>query len=96
MRYEKGRKDASRRKIMEVASERFRCDGIAATGLATIMSDAGMTNGVFTPVSNQLRQPSANSSRPHCTSAFKIGTALEGSKVYPGNKKRWPALCVPN
>jgi len=49
MRYEKGRKDASRRKIMEVASQRFRCDGIAATGLATIMSDAGMTNGAFYP-----------------------------------------------
>jgi AcrR family transcriptional regulator len=49
MRYEKGRKDASRRKIMEVASERFRSDGIAATGLATIMSDAGMTNGAFYP-----------------------------------------------
>jgi len=49
MRYEKGRKDASRRKIMEVASERFRRDGIAATGLAAIMSDAGMTNGAFYP-----------------------------------------------
>lgn len=49
MRYEKGRKDASRRKIMEVAAERFRAEGIAATGLATIMSDAGMTNGAFYP-----------------------------------------------
>lgn len=49
MRYEKGRKDASRRKIMEVAAERFRSDGIAATGLAAIMSDAGMTNGAFYP-----------------------------------------------
>lgn len=49
MRYEKGRKDASRQKIMEVASERFRRDGIAATGLAAIMSDAGMTNGAFYP-----------------------------------------------
>ena len=49
MRYEKGRKDASRRKIIEVASERFRSDGIAATGLATIMGDAGMTNGAFYP-----------------------------------------------
>lgn len=49
MRYEKGRKDASRQKIMEVASERFRCDGIAATGLAAVMSDAGMTNGAFYP-----------------------------------------------
>ena len=40
MRYEKGRKEASRQKIIEVAAERFRSDGIAATGLATIMSDA--------------------------------------------------------
>lgn len=49
MRYEKGRKDASRRRIIEVASERFREDGIAATGLARVMSDAGMTNGAFYP-----------------------------------------------
>jgi TetR/AcrR family transcriptional repressor of nem operon len=49
MRYEKGRKDASRRRIMEVASERFRSDGIAATGLAGVMSDAGLTNGAFYP-----------------------------------------------
>lgn len=49
MRYEKGRKDTSRRRIMEVAAERLRGDGIAATGLASIMSDAGLTNGAFYP-----------------------------------------------
>ena len=49
MRYEKGRKDASRSRIMEVAAERFRSDGIAATGLAGIMSEAGLTNGAFYP-----------------------------------------------
>ena len=49
MRYDKGHKDASRRRIMEVASERFRSDGIAASGLAGIMSDAGLTNGAFYP-----------------------------------------------
>jgi TetR/AcrR family transcriptional regulator, transcriptional repressor for nem operon len=49
MRYEKGRKDASRRRIMEVAAERFRCNGIAGSGLASIMSDAGLTNGAFYP-----------------------------------------------
>jgi AcrR family transcriptional regulator len=47
MRYEKGRKDASRRHIIKVAAERFRCDGIAASGLASVMSDAGLTNGAF-------------------------------------------------
>jgi AcrR family transcriptional regulator len=49
MRYDKGRKEASRRRIMEVAAERFRNDGIAASGLAGIMSDAGLTNGAFYP-----------------------------------------------
>ena len=49
MRYEKGRKDATRRRILDVAAERFRNDGIAATGLAGIMSDAGLTNGAFYP-----------------------------------------------
>ncbi|PBB23356.1 MULTISPECIES: TetR/AcrR family transcriptional regulator [unclassified Mesorhizobium] len=49
MRYDKGRKDASRSRIMEVAANRFRGDGIAASGLATIMKDAGLTNGAFYP-----------------------------------------------
>lgn len=49
MRYEKGRKDASRDRIVEVAAERFRGDGIAASGLAAIMGDAGLTNGAFYP-----------------------------------------------
>lgn len=49
MRYDKGHKDASRRRIMEAAAERFRSDGIAASGLAAIMSDAGLTNGAFYP-----------------------------------------------
>lgn len=49
MRYEKGRKDASRSRIMEVAAQRFRTDGIAATGLAGIMGEAGLTNGAFYP-----------------------------------------------
>jgi AcrR family transcriptional regulator len=49
MRYDKGHKDASRQRIMDVAAERFRSDGIAASGLAGIMSDAGLTNGAFYP-----------------------------------------------
>ncbi|RWC26034.1 TetR/AcrR family transcriptional regulator [Mesorhizobium sp.] len=49
MRYDKGRKDASRGRIMEVAADRFRSDGIAASGIAKIMSEAGLTNGAFYP-----------------------------------------------
>ncbi len=49
MRYEKGRKEASRDRIIEVATQRFRTDGIAASGLAGIMAEAGLTNGAFYP-----------------------------------------------
>ncbi len=49
MRYEKGHRETSRHRIMEVAAERFRSDGIAASGLAGIMSEAGLTNGAFYP-----------------------------------------------
>jgi AcrR family transcriptional regulator len=47
MRYEKGRKDATHDHILEVATRRLRKDGIAASGLAGIMSEAGLTNGAF-------------------------------------------------
>lgn len=47
MRYEKGRKETTHDHILEVAARRFRKDGIAASGLAGIMSEAGLTNGAF-------------------------------------------------
>ena len=47
MRYEKGHKDLTRQRIVEVASRQFREHGVAAVGIAGIMSDAGLTNGAF-------------------------------------------------
>ena len=47
MRYEKGRKDATHDRILEVAARNLREQGIAASGLAGIMSEAGLTNGAF-------------------------------------------------
>ena len=47
MRYEKGHRDATRQHIIEVASGQFRENGVAAVGLAGIMSGAGLTNGAF-------------------------------------------------
>jgi TetR/AcrR family transcriptional regulator, transcriptional repressor for nem operon len=70
MRYEKGRKEASRRRIMEVAAERFRRDGIAATGLAGIMTDAGLTNGAFYP-----HFPSKDALVRECVAAAMEGQA---------------------
>jgi AcrR family transcriptional regulator len=46
-RYDKGHSNATRRHILDVASAQFRESGIAATGLAGIMSEAGLTNGAF-------------------------------------------------
>ena len=47
MRYEKGHKDGTRQRIIDVASKQFRESGVAAVGLAGIMADAGLTNGAF-------------------------------------------------
>jgi AcrR family transcriptional regulator len=47
MRYEKGHKDATRQRILDVASRQFREKGVAAAGLAGIMAEAGLTNGAF-------------------------------------------------
>lgn len=47
MRYDKDHKQATRRRIVEAAGRRFKEDGIDGTGLATVMSDAGLTNGAF-------------------------------------------------
>ncbi len=47
MRYEKGHKDATHDRILEAAAHRFRQQGIAESGVAGIMSDAGLTNGAF-------------------------------------------------
>ena len=47
MRFEKGHKENTRKRILEVASKRFRKEGIAASGLAGIMTESGLTNGAF-------------------------------------------------
>jgi TetR/AcrR family transcriptional repressor of nem operon len=47
MRYAKGHKDATRKHIVKVASERFRRDGIEAVGVAGLMAGAGLTHGGF-------------------------------------------------
>jgi AcrR family transcriptional regulator len=49
MRFEKGHKAATRQHILEVASKRFRYEGISAAGIAGIMAEAGLTNGAFYP-----------------------------------------------
>ncbi len=47
MRYSKDHKQATRQRILEAAGRRFKQDGIDGAGVATVMSDAELTNGAF-------------------------------------------------
>jgi AcrR family transcriptional regulator len=67
-RYGKEHKQATRRRIIETAGRRLKRDGIDGSGIATLMADAGLTNGAFyahfdskedlvsTTVADQLRE----------------------------------------
>jgi AcrR family transcriptional regulator len=46
-RYGKDHKQATRRRIIESAGRRLKRDGIDGSGVATLMADAGLTNGAF-------------------------------------------------
>src|SRR3982751_3868690 len=47
MRYSKDHKQVTRQRIVEAAGRRFKQHGIDGSGVATVMSDAGLTNGAF-------------------------------------------------
>ena len=46
-RYSPEHKEATRRRMIETAGRRFKSDGIDGSGIATLMADAGLTNGAF-------------------------------------------------
>ncbi|WP_369230616.1 TetR/AcrR family transcriptional regulator [Streptomyces sp. R21] len=46
-RYAKEHKQVTRQRIIEKAGHRFKQDGIDGSGISTLMSDAGLTNGAF-------------------------------------------------
>lgn len=46
-RYGKEHKEVTRQRIIETAGRRFKRDGIDGSGVATLMKDAGLTNGAF-------------------------------------------------
>jgi TetR/AcrR family transcriptional regulator, transcriptional repressor for nem operon len=46
-RYGKEHKQATRQRIVETSGRRFKRDGIDGSGIATLMADAGLTNGAF-------------------------------------------------
>ena len=46
-RYASGHKAATRQRLIETAGRRFKRDGIDGSGIATLVADAGLTNGAF-------------------------------------------------
>jgi TetR/AcrR family transcriptional regulator, transcriptional repressor for nem operon len=46
-RYGNQLKEATRRRIVETVGRRLKADGIDGSGVATLMADAGLTNGAF-------------------------------------------------
>jgi TetR/AcrR family transcriptional repressor of nem operon len=46
-RYGIEHKESTRRRIVEAAGRRLKRDGIDGSGIATLMADAGLTNGAF-------------------------------------------------
>jgi AcrR family transcriptional regulator len=68
VRYGKEHKQVTRQRIIETAGRRLKRDGIDGSGVATLMKDAGLTNGAFyahfeskedlvaTAVADQLRE----------------------------------------
>ncbi|MDZ5621000.1 TetR/AcrR family transcriptional regulator [Nocardioides bizhenqiangii] len=46
-RYGPEHKEATRRRMLETAGRRFKSDGIDGSGIATLVADAGLTNGAF-------------------------------------------------
>jgi TetR/AcrR family transcriptional regulator, transcriptional repressor for nem operon len=72
VRYGKEHKQETRRRIVKAAGRRLKRDGIDGSGVATLMADAGLTNGAFyahftskedlitTAVADELRTQSEN------------------------------------
>lgn len=72
VRYGNEHKRETRRRIIETAGRRLKRDGIDGSGVATLMKDAGLTNGAFyahfaskddlvaTTIADQLRTLNAN------------------------------------
>lgn len=46
-RYAPEHKEATRRRLIETSGRRFKRDGFDGAGIATLVSDAGLTNGAF-------------------------------------------------
>ena len=108
-RYGKEHKQATRQRIVEVAGRRLKRDGIDGSGIATLMADAGLTNGAFyahfeskedlvaTAVAEQLREQresfSAAAARPRRSRAVRARVSLGPAPRQPRATAARPPPC---
>ncbi|WP_433178576.1 TetR/AcrR family transcriptional regulator [Actinoallomurus sp. CA-150999] len=86
VRYGKEHKQATRRRIIETAGRRFKGDGIDGSGVATLMADAGLTNGAFyahfASKDDLVTSVVADQLRAQCESLGAIGPGLAGLEQF--------------
>src|SRR5437764_3774778 len=103
MRYGKDQKQATRQRILEAAGRRFKQDGIDGAGVATLISDAGLTNGAFyahfaskedlvaNVLADQLRtQRQSLDAKPADRDGLE---AFVRSYLSPGHRDQWADGC---
>jgi TetR/AcrR family transcriptional repressor of nem operon len=76
-RYEKGHKADTHRRVVEIAAERFRSDGIDGVGVASLMGDAGLTHGGFY----------AHFASKEALVKEALIVAIASSSAYPGDEE---------
>jgi TetR/AcrR family transcriptional repressor of nem operon len=87
MRYSKDHKAATRQQILIQATQRFLQDGIAATGIAGLMAEAGLTHGGFYAhfaSKDDLVAASIASGFQHTRAALARAAAAEEGAGTPG------------
>jgi TetR/AcrR family transcriptional regulator, transcriptional repressor for nem operon len=86
VRYGKEHKEATRRRIIETAGRRFKRDGIDGSGVATLMADAGLTNGAFYAHFDSKEDLVANvvadQLRKQCDSLSELGLGRDGVEQF--------------
>ena len=87
-RYDAEHKAGTRRRIIDTAGRRFKQDGIDGSGVAALMSDAGLTNGAFYAHFESKDDLVAN------VVADQLATSVPSSPRYPRAGRHWRNSCA--
>jgi TetR/AcrR family transcriptional repressor of nem operon len=96
MRKSKAEAAETRRQIIDIAAQEFRLNGIHATGVATLMSKAGLTNGGFYKhfeSKDQLVAEACSTGMAKLVDAFKTAAVEhDGNESFKAIVKRYVSM----